>query len=186
MSRGDGCRVPGDAAPAGSSRRAYLSGGRAPGRAAADHPGRQAWGCRGPFAVDGRAIWINPGAAARMAVLARRAHPRHTPNRPGNHAPPAAGRTNRSVVSKQAYPAADSHSKVRRRLPAPPATILRPNQRLTARQRPAHAGTSVHVPAHGDQRCPSLIAAWPHPTLASPRSGPPARPDQELPPAGPA
>ena len=67
--------------------------------------------------------------------------------------------------------------------------MLRPNQRLTARQRPAHAGTSVHVPAHGDQRCPSLIAAWPHPTLASRRSGPPARtrsPDQELPLAGPA
>jgi hypothetical protein len=114
---------------------------------------------------------------------------RHTSNRPGNHAPPAAGRTSRSVVSKQAYPTADSRSKVRRRLPAPPATMLRPNQRLTARQRPAHAGTSVHVPAHGDQRCPSLIAAWPHPTLASRRSGPPARtrsPDQELQLAGPA
>jgi len=99
------------------------------------------------------------------------------------------GRTSRTVVSQEAYPAADSHSKVRRRLPAPPATMLRPNQRLTARQRPAHAGTSVHVPAHGDQRCPSLIAAWPHPTLASRRSGPPARtrsPDQELPLAGPA
>ena len=50
-----------------------------PGRAAADHPGRQTWGCRGPFAVDGRAIWINPGAAARMTVLARCAHPATLP-----------------------------------------------------------------------------------------------------------
>src|SRR6185295_12313937 len=43
--------------PAGSSRRAYLSGGRAPDGRRRITPGRQAWGCRGPFAVGGRAIW---------------------------------------------------------------------------------------------------------------------------------
>jgi hypothetical protein len=37
---------------------------------------------------------------------------------------------------------------------------------------PAHAGTSVHIPTRGDQRCLSLIAAWPvNPTLASGRRG---------------
>src|SRR6266568_7023537 len=51
-----------------------------PGRTTADHASSQTWHGRGPFAVDGRAIWINPGAAARMTVLARCAHPATPPD----------------------------------------------------------------------------------------------------------
>jgi hypothetical protein len=47
------------------------------GRTAADHPGRRIRHGRGPVAVNGRAIRIDPGAAARMTVLARCAHPPH-------------------------------------------------------------------------------------------------------------
>ena len=157
-------------------------------RTAADDAGRQTRRDRGPVAVDGRAIRINPGAAPRPPSSGVLIPPHFQPSR---QSCAARGRADKPQRGEQAGIPGRGQPQQGEATPssAPPATMLRPNQRLTARQRPAHAGTSVHVPAHGDQRCPSLIAAWPHPTLASRRSGPPARtrsPDQELPLAGPA